>query len=370
MQVYEHLGVRRVINASGRMTHLGGSTITPEVAAAMTGAGQAYVDIEELHDVVAAHLAEALGAEAAMVTTGAAAGIAIMVAACVAGTDLSRIHALPDPGDAPNEIIIQAGHQVDFGAPVRQMIALAGGRPRAIGSVNGVRPDHLIGAIGSTTAAFLFVQSHHCVQKGMLSLQQCIQICRERGVPVLLDAAAEDDLRACVTSGADVITFSGGKAIGGPTSGIIVGSAQLMEACRMQRLGIARPMKVGKEVMVGLWKAVSQYMERDVLAERERQRQIVDRLLTGFGACKGAVVKRLADEAGRGIERAALELEPSLATSLVRFLRDGDPAIYPRAHLLNLGIVAFDPRPLTEEDAAVIVERVHRFFNEQRNSED
>jgi D-glucosaminate-6-phosphate ammonia-lyase len=359
---YARLGVTRVINASGRMTHLGGAAISAEVAAAMGQAGQEYIDIDALQLAVGSGIARQIGADDAMVTTGAATGIALMVAAVVAGDDLTRIQALPDPLDAPREIVIQAGHQVNFGAPVNQMVALGGGRVRPIGQVNAVRPEHLTGALGPHTAAFLFVQSHHAVQKGMLPLEECLRICHAHGVPVLVDAAAEEDVCRYPALGVDLVTYSGGKAIEGPTSGIVAGRADLVAACRAQRHGIGRPMKVGKETLAGLCTALTRYLERDQAAERDRQAAIVERLLAGFAACPGARTTHLTDEAGRGIERAGLHLTRETATELVHFLASGQPAIYPRTHLLNLGIVAFDPRPLTLEDAEIVIRRVAEYF--------
>src|SRR5215213_4157394 len=109
------------------MTHLGVNTLSDEVLAAMAAASQSYVEIEQLQRAVGSKIAALIGAPDAMVTTGAAAGIALMVAAVVAGSDLTRVQALPDALGHPNEIVIQAGHQVNFGAEVTQMMRLAGG---------------------------------------------------------------------------------------------------------------------------------------------------------------------------------------------------------------------------------------------------
>ncbi len=365
MDPFADLNLKSVINASGMMTALGGSTISADVAQAMGDAGHRQVEIDQLQRHAGAQIAKMLDAEDAMVTAGAAAGIAMMVAALVAGTDRTRVEALPDPGDAPNEIIIQAGHLVNFGAPVKQMIAVGGGTPRSVGSVNQVREAHVTGAIGERTAGMLFVQSHHCVQKGMISLERVISVCHERGVPVILDAAAEEDLNRFAHSGVDLVTFSGGKAIGGPSSGIIAGRADLVEACRAQLAGIGRPMKVGKESIVGLVAALSAYVNRDMTELRREQQQIVDYLLAVFGEIPGVNSRELEDEAGRGIHRAAIELNPERAAELARFLQDGTPAIYPRGHLINVGLVAFDPRPLTLDDADVIAKRVRSYFMAQ-----
>lgn len=360
MDILDELSVERVINASGRMTHLGVNTLSDSVLEAMATAGRNYLDVDQLKRATGRRIADLIGAEDATITTGAAAGIPLMVAACIAGDDLTRVQALPDAMGRPNEVLIQAGHQISFGAQVTQLIRLAGGQPHPIGTVSSVSEAHLTGAIGPNVAAFLYVQSHHTVHKGMLSLERCIELCIEHGVPVLVDAAAEEDLTRFVQSGADLVTFSGGKAIGGPTSGIVAGRPDLVKACRAQNAGIGRPMKVGKEALIGLWMAVTAYVQRDIQAEKERCSAIVDELLEGFG--KVARTQRLDDEAGRGIERAGVVLEPEEAAQLVVFLRDGTPPIHPRGHLVNQGIVAFDPRPLAEGDVELIVARVGDFF--------
>ncbi|MFZ4659557.1 MAG: SelA-like pyridoxal phosphate-dependent enzyme [Caldilineaceae bacterium] len=360
MDLLEQLELPRVINASGRMTALGVNTLSEDVLAAMAVAGGSYIEIDQMKRTVGRQLATLLGAEDAMVTTGAAAGVALMVAACITGTDLTRVQALPDALGHPNEILLQAGHQVNFGADITQLIRMAGGAPRAIGSVNSVSEAHLTGALGPQVAALLYVQSHHTVHKGMLSLERCIALCQAQGVPVLIDAAAEEDLTHFVSSGAALVTFSGGKAIGGPTSGIVAGRRDLVEACRAQDAGIGRPMKIGKEALAGLYVALAAYMARDQQAEQQRCAALVDELLAGFAPF--AKTERLADEAGRGIERAAVVVEPAQAKALIAFLRAGRPPIHPRTHLANLGLVAFDPRPLAAGEVAMIIERVRAFF--------
>ena len=360
MDLFEQLHIPRVINASGRMTALGVNTLSDDVLESMATGGRNYMEIDQMQRTVGRQIADLIGADDAMITTGAAAGVALMVAACIAGGELTRIQALPDPQGQPHEILIQSGHQVNFGAEVVQLIRMAGGMPHPVGAVNSVADAHLTGAMSPHVAAFLFVQSHHSVQKGTLSLARSIEICREFGVPVLVDAAAEEDLPHYVTSGADLVTFSGGKAIGGPTSGIVAGRADLVEACRAQNAGIGRPMKVGKEALAGLYTAVQAYMQRDHAAEQQRCSAMVDALLAGFNPV--AKTQRLIDEAGRGIERAGIVLEPQQAQEFVTFLRQGSPPIYPRTHLLNMGIVAFDPRPLADGAVAIIVDRVHDYF--------
>jgi L-seryl-tRNA(Ser) seleniumtransferase/D-glucosaminate-6-phosphate ammonia-lyase len=367
--VYRRLGVRRVINAGGRLTALGASTLAPEVAAAMAAAAQQYVRLADLSERAGALIADYTGAEAACVTTGAAAGIALMTAACIAGTDQAAVERLPDVEGERREVLVQIGHLVSFGAPVSQMIRLGGGRALPVGWANGVQRAHLETAITPRTAAFLYVQSHHTVHHGMLPLADCLAICRARGVPCLVDAAAEEDPRAYVALGVDAVTYSGGKAFGGPTSGFIAGRRDLIAACRAQERGIGRPMKVGKEAIVGLLVALQRYVSRDaatVAAEAARQRQLVDLIRDGLANQPALRATVQADEAGRSIVRAGLSFDGPAAAARARaladFLASGDPPIYIRGHLLAEGTVTIDPRPIDEHDARIIVERVRAFL--------
>jgi len=365
--VYERFGVQRVINAAGRMTMLGGVALTEEVAAAMAEAGRAYVRLEDLKNRAGEIIARLTGAEAACLTTGAAAGIVQMVAACVVGDDPLGVEQLPDVAHERREILIQLGHWVGFGAPVAQMVRMGGGRPTPVGLANSVRPEQLALSITAKTAGYLYVQSHHTVHHGMLSLDTCIQICHERSVPVIVDAAAEEDASLYVRMGVDAVTYSGGKAFGGPTSGFILGRAALIRGCRAQERGIARPMKVGKETIVGLLVAMERYLARDatkVAAEIARQQQLVNRIASGLRGLPGISVTSRADEAGRAIVRAAIAVDPATgkdAAGLARFLTEGPVAIYPRGHRVDEGFVAIDPRPIDDRDADLIVERVRRF---------
>src|SRR5207244_8206609 len=140
---------------------------------------------------------------AAWLTSGAAAGIALSVAAVLAGSDPYRVALLPDASfTSRREVLLQAGHYVNFGAPVTQMIQLGGGVPIIVGAVNATARAQVASAVGANTAALFFVQSHYAVQSGAVSLTDFVAIARERNIPLIVDAAAEEDLRAYVGAGA------------------------------------------------------------------------------------------------------------------------------------------------------------------------
>ncbi|MBX3706017.1 MAG: hypothetical protein KF911_05220 [Pseudomonadales bacterium] len=359
------LSVPTVINAAGKLTALGGSAQSPSVAAAQAAAAGAHVDLDQLRRAAGARVAQLAGAEAGCITTGAAAGICIAVAAVLTGTDPRRIAALPGPLDGPREVLLQAGHDIHFGATVLQMIRIGGGHPVVAGSRETVLPEDLEDAIGPGTACLLFVQSHHCIQDRRVSLESMIGIARGAGLPLIVDAAAETDLRRYVAAGADLVCYSGGKAIGGPTSGFLVGRAPLIEACELQGSGIARPMKVGKEQVMGLMAALERY------PPPETWRATGARLFEALAGIPGLEVAYVPDRAGRAIERIGVRpgARPFEPAQLARFLHDGAPSIRTRNHQLGEGWVLFDPRELRDEHVPVIRARVAEFVDQLSSPE-
>ncbi|HVC32085.1 MAG TPA: beta-eliminating lyase-related protein, partial [Chloroflexota bacterium] len=257
-------------------------------------------------------------------------------------------------------------HLVNFGAPVTQMIRMGGGVPVVVGAVNATSGAQIDAALGPTTAAVVFVQSHHAVQKGASSLAEVIAIAHRRGLPVILDAAAEEDLRCYVAAGVDLVTYSGGKAIGGPTCGFVAGRRDLIDAVRAQGRGIGRPMKVGKEQVAGFLVALQEYFlaGEDAIARRNLRSVGLADLLQGL---PGLTVGLERDEAGRDITRVALRpgSEAGLsARELAAALANGSPSIRCRTHQVSLGVLFVDPRELPSGAEAIIAGRVREIVLE------
>lgn len=364
MSIYQNHGLRKIINGSGKMTALGASAVHTDIAQAMMEAAMDYVDIDELMLAAGRTIAEATGAEDGCPTSGASAGIAIAVAACIAGAKLSLVERIPDTEGLKNEVILQKGHAVHFGACVTQMVRIGGGKPVEVGQANHVESEHIAEAVTEKTAALLYIKSHHAVQKGMQSIATMVKIAKENGVPLLIDAAAEEDLKKYVSMGADLVIYSGGKALGGPTSGMICGTANLVAACRAQYKGVARAMKTGKEAIIGLMTALKKYedMPDDSSQQRERMQWLVDQFATTPGI-KGSVIQ---DEAGRAIYRAQLAIDATVtgitAHQLTEQLEGGSPAIYTRNHYSNLGVINIDPRPLLTGQEQTIADRIKQIL--------
>jgi D-glucosaminate-6-phosphate ammonia-lyase len=211
--------------------------------------------------------------------------------------------------------------------------------------------------------ALMYVQSHHCVQEQMISLADCIAAAHRHQVPLIVDAAAEEDLRHYVELGADLVIYSGGKAIGGPTIGFVAGRHTLIEACELQQRGIGRAMKVGKESIAGLLVALGHYAGRDAAADQARQNALVGAISQRLTGIPRLHIYRKLDEAGRGIERLALErADGGDIRELVKYLAAGSPSIRTRNHHLDEGVALIDPREIDANQAIVIADRVRAFF--------
>src|SRR6185312_3937120 len=244
---YGAAGLKPVVNVSGTMTSLGASIAVPEAIDAATAIMPRFVQMSELHARASRAVAEATGAEAGFITASASAGISIAVAAAMTGTDLNRIEQLPDTEGLKNRVIVQAGHDCYYGAPLNQAIRLTGAKVDLVGTATFVAEHNIIGALSEQTAAGVFVVSHHVVDYGQVPLKRFAELCHARGVPVIVDAASEYDLRGFLAQGADVVIYSAHKFLGGPTAGIMAGGLELIRASYMQNGGIGRGMKVGKE---------------------------------------------------------------------------------------------------------------------------
>lgn len=358
MSTQNPLGLPRVINAAGKLTALGASAVHPEVAAAIAEGAQQYVLMDQLHEAAGRFLAQVSGAEAGFVTSCSAAGIAIGVAAAVTGGDPVQVEKVPFVDTPRRKVVIQRGHSVSFGAQILQMIQLGGGVPVEVGSVNKTELYHLEGNLTDDVAAVLFVVSHHTVSSGMLPLETVVAAAHQRGIPVIVDAAAEGDLTKYIRAGADLVIYSGHKAFGAPTSGIVVGRRELVAACAAQNKGIGRTMKIGKESILGLIKALQLYGQD---GDPGRWRERVDRLAAAIGEWPGVQLD-VRVEAGRGIPRLCLAFNPVeaglTAAEFVAQLQAGDPVIMTRNHLLEHNIVQIDPRPLREDEIDLVAERV------------
>ncbi|HEX5164177.1 MAG TPA: aminotransferase class V-fold PLP-dependent enzyme [Thermomicrobiales bacterium] len=390
MGIYDTLGVQPVINAAGPVTRLSGAPLHPEVAAAMAEAAQHCFRIEDLQAAAGRYLAEVTGAEAGYVTAGAAAGLSLSAAAAIAGLDVAAMDRLPDTTGLRDEIVVQRAHLTAYTHALR----LAGAKLVEVGYLGfpgqGITwPWQVEAAVNERTAALAWSVGS---AQGVVPLEEMVAIGRRHRLPVIVDAAASlppvENLQRFIAAGADLVAFSGGKAIGGPqASGILVGRADLIESVALQhqdmdvypetwtwreryiasgRLpgpphhGIGRPLKVGKEEIAGLVVALRRFLVRDHLAERREQEERLAAIIAGLDGIPGVESELLDDSrAPRPYPTLVIRIDETIVEqpveTIVNALADGDPPICVSQNFLHeraLGIVATTLKPGDEATIA------------------
>ena len=385
MGVLEELGLRPVINAAGPLTRMGGHRLAPEVAEAMAEAARAHLPIDELQERAGAAIAAATGAEAGYVTSGASAGLVLGTAACVAGLDPVLMDRLPDTSGMRNEVVVQREHRNAYDHAIRQVgvtFVEVGylGFPGA-GLTYGWQVE---AALGPRTAAVAHPVQH---APGAVPLPEVAAIAHRHGIPVIVDAAAAlppvDNLRRFIREGADLVAFSGGKAIMGPqASGILAGRADLIRSVALQHQdmdvhprtwryralidcgelpgpphhGIGRPMKVGKEGIVGLLAALRRFLAHDHAADLRRYRAILGHVAARLEGV-GGVETRLVPESADGRPYPVLEIDlggppaAERAFALLDQLQAADPPVYLGQNLADRGQLLILPTGLAESEA-------------------
>ena len=378
--VYQQLGVPRRINAAGTLTRLGGSLMAPEVLDAMREAAGASVDIAELQSAASARIADATGAQAGIVTAGASAALTLATAACLARWDVARMAALPDTSAMPNQVLMARTQRNSYDHAIRvagARIVDIGYNDRGTGAgIRGLEAWEIAAAINPQTVALVFVAS----AESSADLPMVLDVVHAHGLPVIVDAAAQlpprDNLRRFITAGADLVLFSGGKAIGGPqSSGILAGRRDLIGSALVQMMdmdvhpqtwsaatlidraalkaiphhGIGRGFKVGKEEIVGLLTALGRFERRDEKASAARLRERLSAIADALAGAGAALSVRLEDADESTVPLLALRIDGS-AEAFSRALQHGDPPVHLGERQLAGGILTLNLQTVLEQD--------------------
>ncbi len=355
------LKLRCVINAAGTMTALGASAAVPEAVRAASEILPLFVEIDDLQRHASRTIAAATGAEAGFVTASASAAVTLAIAAAMTGSDLGRVARLPDSSGMRNAVAIQRGHLIDYGAPIDQAIRLAGACVAPVGEAGRAEPRQLEATLDDTTAAALYVVSHHTEQSGQIPLVAFAGICARRNVPLIVDVASEYDLTGFIAAGADIAIYSAHKFLGGLTAGIVAGRKELVRAAYLQNAGIGRGMKVGKEGIAGAIAALEAWAERDHAAHRRAEETRVARWMNRLSGVKGLRVKLAPDPTGNPIARLRVTIDPAAGTSawdLADALAEGDRPVMVRADEIARAYFELDPCNLTQGEAEEVAERI------------
>ena len=369
MDIYDKLGIKKLINAEGTLTRLGGSVMDPGVMEEMIEASKYFVDLNELLEKAGEYVANLLGVEACYITSGAAAGLTLSIAACMTGTDPAKIRQLPGMHGLKNEVLIQKSHRNGYDHAVRQ----AGVTLIEFGLIKETYAWELRAAISDRTAAIVhFLEFEN---NRNLALSEVIPIAKEMGVPLIVDAAAElppvENLSRFFHMGADLTVFSGGKDIGGPqSSGLVVGRRDLIDACALNanpNYSIGRAMKVGKEEIAGMIAALERYLTQDFAAEEKLWEDMVATIVNTLADIPGLDARRVSPaEPGvqpNWIPRVYLDWEketiPLSSSEVKSLLRQGEPGIAVGSTSTGLYV---NPQTLKPGQEKIIAKTLRKVF--------
>lgn len=361
---YEKFALKEVINASGKMTILGVSKVSDAVLEAQRFGGQHFFEMEKLGTHTGKYLADLLQVEDAQIVSSASAGIAQSVAAIIGQGDVYHAYHPYTEKIKKREIILPKGHNVDYGTPVEVMVAQGGGELVEAGYANMCTPEHLEMMVTENTAAILYIKSHHTVQKSMLSVEEAAAVARQKELPLIVDAAAEEDLFKYSQAGADVVIYSGAKAIEGPSAGLVIGKKDYIDWVRLQGKGIGRAMKIGKDNILGFTQAVEDYLSQGSEAGESMKKRLQP-FVAEINQIKNLEATVVQDGAGRDIYRASVKVTGDKeAKQVISELKAENPAVYTREYQANNGIIEFDIRSVNEEEMTKIVKRLQQVMKE------
>ena len=321
--VYSRLGVKTVINCRGTWTYLSGSLQFQEVRDAQAEASRYFVNMVELHRAVGRRLGELTGAESGIITSGAAGAMAAATAACMAGNDPQRIWQLPDTTGLKHEVIMVGGRSAFDNA-----IRLTGAKLVLV-----EKPDDIVNAINGNTAMIYTTDLGD-------KLAREASIAKGRNVPLLLDDAAGippiENIKLYAKMKLDLYTFSGGKGLQGPQcSGVLLGRKDLIEAALQNSCpyegAVCRPMKVGKEEVIGCLTAIETWLKIDSKELYSEWNMRVDRIAKLVETVPGVQTEIYVPDNGNRYPTLRVSWDQQAwgfsITDCVQKLREGDPVI-------------------------------------------
>lgn len=260
-QIFQSIGVEPIINCMGTFTIIGGSLERQSVRAAMEAASKNFVQYDELAYGVGQRLAELTKAEWGMVSAGCAAGLKHVTAACVTGGNPEKLIRIPDlTGFEKNEVVSPRSSRNAYDHAIRNI---------GVKMINVETLEELEHALGPRTAMVYLTAGG----RGPFTVESVARITRKKNVPLLVDAAAEDLTVPCIhlEQGANVVAYSGGKALCGPQcSGILIGQKDILQSAwqaSSPHHGPCRDNKVGREEMIGALAAIEAWVTMDHKAQ-------------------------------------------------------------------------------------------------------
>lgn len=365
---------------------LGQARLAEPVIAAMNTAARRFVPVVELQARASEIIAAATGAEAGCVASGSAACLFLATLACIARSDVGAMHRLPDTTGLKNEVVVHRVHRNAYDHAIRT----AGARFVEFGYASGLNDEpfewELREAISERTAAVFYLAQSTA---RAMSLRAVVKVARSLGVPVIVDGAGTlpppENLRRFIDEGADLVAFSGGKGLDGPSgSGFLAGRRDLVVSAVLQQQdmhvrsdtwqgplgspavdlypapplqGAGRMLKAGREEIVGLMVALQEFQKRDHAAEQARLRSTAQRIAKAIDGAHGISASVVTDTGWVPWVAVRFPTEGGGAAAAFQLLRDGEPRVYCHDRLVGSSIIVANPLTLSDDEVEPLIER-------------
>lgn len=366
MDIYQRLDVVPLINAADSLTTLGGSVMPQEVAEAMIQASHSFIDLNQLQQQAGKYIANITQNEAAFISSGASAGLALCSAALLTQKHPEYILQLPQAVPEQAEIIIQKTQRTGYDQAVSQTGAIIVDP----GTATLTTAADIKAAISEKTVG-IFYFAGTPFETGAVGFPEIADIANSYNIPLIVDAAAQlppvSNLWYYTQNGATAAIFSGGKTLRGPqASGLIVGKKWLIETITNNAnpfYSVGRPMKAGKEEIAGLVTAIRRYVNLDIAQEDARMWSILNQLNQGVAHLPFKTVILEVGPTGQDYPRVALFPEkPEKATQLKDFLWNSAPKIAVTLDSTGTAVI-LNPLHLVDEDVPPIVAAIQSFID-------
>lgn len=367
-QLYRDLGATPVINAAGNQTVIGGSRVSPGVQEAMIAANRYYVSMDELFHSTGEMIAEMLGTEAAFVTPGCGAALALSAAACMSVGDAGRMEQLPHTNDMPNQFLFQRRQKYHY----QRCLTVFGGRVMMVGTQSGTSVEQLEDSITEQTAGIHYFASGDA-DDSILDLDGILEVASRHDLPVTIDAAYQvyplDTMKAYAQTPNALIGF-GTKYIGACNStGILCGKKELVDAAYEHSFigfetsdldTVGRPLKLDRQEVVAVVVALQEWLAMDHDARIADHWRKADHIMSSLdGIPHLSVARHIEDNSlSNGVMLTIDEggLGKS-AAQVVDELKAGDPSIWTRATGNRLRIAVAH---LIEDEVDIVINRVRK----------
>ena len=368
--IFERWNLNRIINVSGTMTSLGASRVLPKIRKDVDQILNSFVDIDQLQNEASRVIRKVIGSESGCITSSSSAGIVASIASFITQNNLDKIENIPLENEK-SKVVLQMGHQINYGAPVDQSIKLTGAKVQLIGSAAQCETYHLRNSLDQDVICGLYVISHHTVRENELPLDLFVNICHEQNVPVIVDMASEYDLTNPIKLGADLVIYSGHKFLSGVTSGIVAGKKQYIKNVHLQNRGIGRHMKVGKEGIAGAISALECWMTRDHEFEKNKETQIIKKWKDDLFDLQGIEISEHEDWTGNPITRLKIKIDPERcfanAWEISSRLKNLNPSIVVRDDLIENQEFFLDPCNINHDEIGLVSDSIIKVLNDFTN---